>query len=69
MQTPGFWDDIKKAEEVTKESKGLKDKLENFNKLETAIDDVEVLQEMMDEDDVESIEEIISSINYIEEEV
>ena len=69
MQTPGFWDDIKKAEEVTKESKGLKDKLENFNKLETAIDDVEVLQEMMDEDDLESIEEIISSINYIEEEV
>nr|WP_195971554.1 peptide chain release factor 2 [Clostridium thermobutyricum] len=69
MQTPGFWDDIKKAEEVTKESKGLKDKLENFNKLETAIDDVEVLQEMMDEDDLESIEEVISSINYIEEEV
>lgn len=69
MQTPGFWDDIKKAEEVTKESKGLKDKLENFNKLETAIDDVEVLQEMIDEDDLESIEEIISSINYIEEEV
>lgn len=69
MQTPGFWDDIKKAEEVTKESKGLKDKLENFNKLETAIDDVEVLQEMMDEDDLESIEEIIISINYIEEEV
>ncbi|ENZ00990.1 peptide chain release factor 2 [Clostridium thermobutyricum] len=69
MQTPGFWDDIKKAEEVTKESKGLKDKLENFNKLEIAIDDIEVLQEMMDEDDLESIEEIISSINYIEEEV
>ena len=63
MQTPGFWDDIKKAEEVTKESKGLKDKLE------IAIDDIEVLQEMMDEDDLESIEEIISSINYIEEEV
>ena len=29
MQEKGFWDDIKRAEEVTKESKGIKDKIDN----------------------------------------
>ncbi len=69
MQTPGFWDDIKKAEEVTKKSKFLKDKKENFNKIYRTLDDVEVLKEFMEEDDDESINEIIDSIEFIEDEV
>ena len=44
MQEPGFWDDIKRAEELTKESKFLKSKLERFNAIETKIEDIEVLK-------------------------
>ena len=28
MQEKGFWDDIKRAEEITKEAKSIKDKIE-----------------------------------------
>ena len=69
MQGSGFWDDIKKAEEVTKESRRLKDKLERYNNLITRIDDVEVLKELMDEGDVETANEIIEEIKSIEKEV
>ena len=62
MQEPGFWDDIKRAEELTKESKFLKSKLERFNAIETKIEDIEVLNEIMEENDEESINEIISSV-------
>ena len=69
MQENGFWDDIKRAEEVTKESKRLKDKLERYNSLVTRIEDIEVLNELMEEDDDESAEEIISEIRAVEKEV
>ncbi|MGL5648667.1 MAG: peptide chain release factor 2 [Clostridium sp.] len=69
MQTPDFWDDIKKAEETTKESKILKDKKENYNKIKTTLEDVEVLKELMEEDDDESINEIITSVEFLEEEL
>ena len=69
MQTSGFWDDVKKAEEVTKKSKFLKDKKENFNKISGTLDDIEVLKELMEEDDEESINEIIQSVEFVEEEV
>ena len=38
MQENGFWDDIKRAEEVTKESKRIKDKIERYNNLLSKID-------------------------------
>lgn len=69
MQEPGFWDDIKRAEELTKESKFLKSKLERFNLLETKIEDIEVLNEIMEENDEESINEIISSVKFLEKEI
>ena len=69
MQENGFWDDIKRAEEVTKESKRLKDKLERYNSLVTRIEDIEVLNELMEEDDDESAKEIISEIRAVEKEV
>ena len=50
MQENGFWDDVKRAEEVTKESKKLKDKLERYTNLVTKIDDIEVLNELMEDD-------------------
>ena len=69
MQEPGFWDDIKRAEELTKESKFLKSKLERFNAIETKIEDIEVLNEIMEENDEESINEIISSVKFLEKEI
>lgn len=69
MQEPGFWDDSKKAEEVTKKSKLIKDKIDRFNKLKTQLEDVEVLNEMMEEDDDESANEIIDTIKNIEAEI
>ena len=65
MQEKGFWDDIKRAEEVTKESKSIKDKIDRFESLINRIDDVEVLAEIA-EDDEETVNEIIYEIRDIE---
>lgn len=69
MQEAGFWDDVKQAEEVTKQSKSLKDKLERYNGLVTKSQDIEVLKELMEEDDDELAEEIISEVKVLEKEV
>ena len=69
MQEQGFWDDIKQSEEVTKESKTLKDKLSRINTLTEKAEDIKILYELLEEDDKESIDEIISEIKYIEKEV
>ena len=69
MQETGFWDNNKRAEEVTKESSRIKGKLEKYNSLSTTIEDIEVLYELMDKDDTESAEEIISEITSLEKEV
>ncbi|MCI9303333.1 MAG: peptide chain release factor 2 [Clostridium sp.] len=65
MQEKGFWDDIKRAEEVTKESKSIKDKIERYEALVNRLDDVEVLAELA-EDDEETINEVITEIRDIE---
>lgn len=69
MQEPKFWENTKRAEEVTKESKLIKDKIQSFDKLQSQIDDVEVLKEIMEEDDEESADEIINTIHSIEKEI
>ncbi|SCJ90501.1 Peptide chain release factor 2 [uncultured Clostridium sp.] len=65
MQEKGFWEDIKRAEEVTKESKSIKDKIDRFESLVNRIDDVEVLAEIA-EDDEETVNEIIYEIRDID---
>ena len=69
MQEPGFWDNSQKAEEVTKKSKLIKDKIENYDKLKSQLDDIEVLKDLMEEDDEESENEIIDTIKSIEAEI
>ena len=69
MQETSFWEDIKRAEEVTKESKRLKDKLGRYNILVSRISDIEVLFEIMDEQDMESADEIIREIKDVEKEI
>lgn len=69
MQETKFWEDIKKAEEVTRESKRLKDKLGKYNILVSRVSDIEILFEIMDEEDTESADEIILEIKEVEKEV
>lgn len=69
MQELGFWDDINKAQEITQNSKRIKDKIERFKKLQTSIEDVEILSEIMEEDDDETIKEIIKEIKKIEKDI
>ncbi|MFC4779734.1 peptide chain release factor 2 [Eubacterium multiforme] len=66
MQEQGFWDDIKKAEEITKESKFLKSKVQRFETIERKIEDIEILNDLMEEDDDDSINEIVSEVKLLE---
>jgi peptide chain release factor 2 len=69
MQEPGFWDDTKRAEEVTRKSKAIKDKMEKYDKLKSQLEDIEVLKEIMEEDDEESANEIIETMRAIEAQI
>ncbi|WP_291648649.1 peptide chain release factor 2 [Clostridium sp.] len=69
MQENRFWEDIKRAEEVTKESKRIKDKIEMYESLVSRVEDVEILAELIDEEDEESINEVIREIRSIEKAV
>lgn len=69
MQENGFWDDIKRAEEITKEAKLLKDKIEKYDSLCSRVDDVEVIAELIDEDEEESINELLQEIKLLEKDI
>lgn len=68
MQENGFWDDIKRAEEVTRESKSIKDKIDRYESLVNRLEDVEVLAELAEEDE-ETISEVIYEIRDIEKQI
>ena len=69
MQEQGFWNDIDKAQEITQKSKRLKDKIEKIINLEKSLEDIEVLKDMIDSDDIDTIKEIISEIKSIEKQI
>ena len=51
MADPDFWNNQEEAQKVINENNELKNKYDNFNQLEEAIEDLEVLLEMVQEDD------------------
>ena len=69
MQESNFWNDIDKAQEITQKSKRLKDTISKIEGLEKSLEDVEVLKDMIEQDDMDSIKEIISEIKSIERQV
>ncbi|WP_143312658.1 peptide chain release factor 2 [Clostridium sp. N3C] len=70
MQEPGFWDDASKTQAITMESKNLKDKLERFNNVFTAVEDLEVLLDMIKEsEDEDSISEAETELKRLQEEI
>ena len=48
MADPDFWNNQEEAQKVINENNELKNKYDNFNQLEEAIEDLEVLLEMVD---------------------
>ena len=59
MADPDFWNNQEEAQKVINENNELKNKYDNFNQLEEAIEDLEVLLEMVqEEDDDELVSEL-----------
>lgn len=70
MQEQDFWNDINKAQEITQTAKSLKDKIDNFHKLEQRAEDVQILIEMsLEEEDTSSSSEIKREIGELIEAV
>ncbi|WP_187291565.1 MULTISPECIES: peptide chain release factor 2 [Clostridium] len=66
MQESNFWDNINKAQEITQEAKGLKDKIEKYYNTKNRLEDLKVLIEIsIEEDDESSVEEILNEIKQI----
>nr|WP_303648400.1 peptide chain release factor 2 [Clostridium pasteurianum] len=66
MQEPEFWDNMKKAQEITQKSKMLKDRVELVNSLDERLEDTRSLIEMSkEEEDEDILNEIVSEINEL----
>lgn len=69
MQEPDFWENPSKAQEITQEAKRMKDKLEKYHNLNEKLEDNQVLLQLLEQDDEESLKEIIKEIKALAEEV
>ena len=59
MESPGFWDQVEKSQEVMKELKGLKDTLQTYENLEKTYKDIlDFIEIALLEQDASMIEEI-----------
>ena len=68
MEAPGFWDDPDKSQKAMKELKGLKDSFEGYDSLKSGLEDINILIEMADESDDESlVPEIEQEVTSFEE--
>lgn len=56
---PGFWDDLENSQKILQKTKGLKNKVEKFEKLKADCDDLKTLNELgMEEDDAAVVPEV-----------
>ncbi len=70
MQGPNFWDDIEKAQIVSQESKGLKDRLLNFNNTKDKFEEIEVMIELSkEEEDASYFDDIKTGLQELEKEL
>lgn len=70
MQEDGFWDDMKKSQEVSKELKFLKDRMERYNSIKTRIDDTNVLIDMcMEEESEDEADEILNEVKDLKNKI
>lgn len=54
-QTAGFWDDHENAQKVMKEKKSVENKIEEYENLASSIDDIDVMIELAEEENDESM--------------
>jgi peptide chain release factor 2 len=67
MSDQNFWNDNEKAQRILQENKSLKDSLDEFNDLQSSLDDIIILMELAEEENDLSLEkEIIESIEQLE---
>lgn len=67
MQESSFWEDIYRAQEVTKEAKGIKDRIHRFNQIINKAEDLEVLIQLsQEEEDDSAIGEIKSELKELQ---
>lgn len=70
MQEPDFWNDVSKAQDVTSEAKGIKDRIDKFNGLCTRLEDIEALAQLViEEEDSSSVKEVIDEIEALKDEI
>ncbi|MDF2881325.1 MAG: prfB [Clostridiaceae bacterium] len=70
MQEKGFWDNINKAQEVTVEAKNIKDKIDKFSSVNNSLEDLIILSQLtLEEEDTNSISEVLSETAKIKEEI
>jgi len=66
MQETVFWDDITRAQQITQEAKGIKDRIDRFNLVTSKIEDLEVLTKLsQEEEDDSSIVEIKNELKEL----
>ena len=59
MASPGFWDELERAQKVNRRAHSVESRLNQFKKLNARVDDLEVLIELAEEaDDTDQIPEI-----------
>ena len=70
MGAPDFWDDVEAANKANQRMKLLSAKIEKYNKLKSAIEDAELMADMAEEEDDESMyEELVAEMQSITEKV
>jgi peptide chain release factor 2 len=63
MASPGFWDDLERAQKVTQKCRGVETRIAQYKRLLSAADDLEVMIDLAEEeDDASFIPEIQSEI-------
>ena len=70
MGSPGFWDDLERAQKVNQRAHSVESRLEHYRKLCQRCDDLEVLIELAEEaDDREQIPEIQGELSALKSEL
>lgn len=66
MTVPNFWDDQKVAQELLKETKTYKDKIDNYEKLVNELEDLEMIVTFIDEGDLSFESEFEEGLTELE---
>jgi len=62
MGSPGFWDDLERAQKITQKARSAEGRINHYKKLISRADDLEVLIGLADEEDDASLVPEITSL-------